>query len=382
MLNIDGASYGTGVGSAYAAAFPSTTGRLLLNGNAVVRPSTRDYYVGYAHATRHLLFKLESICEEMATEPGGNHSFVLHARGVTGRYELPCGLDGDDSVGDLMTKAASGAFTARTQHGEPFTLRAPMLYSYIVDEIQGSKAEDSMPWRTTIGVLSMLSSKEGPEWPRLATERVLDRICTGWYEYGLCKQAYTPALPEAAVNSLDYEGRYSIAGAMDLYHQLKRNYGPIEVAVANLNGFDMLTWPAKPVPPNFGWRAGVRALVVNSLYDGSTPYLDARWMRFSLPDATFLTWQGVGHCVGSADYDQEGVQACLKKMRHYMKTGELPVDGDVCRNSHKVVQLAHVRQREREIKARAAREEASRSVSSFAALPARGNKETGLPSFP
>ena len=68
-------------------------------------------------------------------------------------------------------------------------------------------------------------------------------------------------------------------------------------------------------------------------------------------------------------------------MRHYMKTGELPVDGDVCRNSHEVVQLAHVRQREREIKARAAREEASRSVSSFAALPARGNKETGLPSL-
>jgi hypothetical protein len=77
-----------------------------------------------------------------------------------------------------------------------------MLYSYIVDEIQGSKAEDTMPWRTTIGVLSLLSSKECPEWPRLATERVLDRICTGWYEYGLCKQAYTPGMPVGSGGTL------------------------------------------------------------------------------------------------------------------------------------------------------------------------------------
>ncbi|EOD13261.1 hypothetical protein EMIHUDRAFT_119932 [Emiliania huxleyi CCMP1516] len=345
-LNIDGASYGTGVGSAFAAAFPEHTGRLLLNGNAVVRPSTKDYYIGYAHATRHILFKLGSICEEMADE---RYSFELRSRGGSTRYELPCAFSGDDVWESLVAKANGGALAAYTNAGQRYVVTAPALCSYVVGEIQGAEAEDSAPWRTAISVLSMLSS-EHASWVEVSSERVLNSTCgPNWMLHGHCTDAYKPPFTEVAVNALDYEGRYSIAGAMDLYQSLVRNYGPVEVGVANENGFDLLTWPAKPTPPVFGWRAGVRALVVNSLYDGSTPYLDARWMRASLPDATILTWQGVGHCVASADYDQEGVRACLDKMSRYMRTGELPVDGDVCRTSNAVVTRARARRRRDEL---------------------------------
>ena len=60
------------------------------------------------------------------------------------------------------------------------------------------------------------------------------------------------------------------------------------------------------------------------------------WMRSAFPGSSLLTWQGVGHCVSSADYDPEGVKRCTRKMAHYMITGERPIDGDTCRQTQRI----------------------------------------------
>ena len=59
-LGCYGGSYGTGVCPAYAAAFPSHTDKVVLNGNVASEGSTAAYYRSVAEATRNTLTKLMS----------------------------------------------------------------------------------------------------------------------------------------------------------------------------------------------------------------------------------------------------------------------------------------------------------------------------------
>lgn len=92
------------------------------------------------------------------------------------------------------------------------------------------------------------------------------------------------------------------------------------------------SWAAKPAPAQFGWKENVPGVIVGSLYDCATPYVNTRWMRASFPGASLMTWQGIGHCVSTAKYDPEGVKSCNAQMGRYMMTGVPPLDGFVCRS--------------------------------------------------
>ena len=102
-----------------------------------------------------------------------------------------------------------------------------------------------------------------------------------------------------------------------------------------------MMYPREPTPCMYGYRSGVKGIVINSLYDGATPYINAKTMRGGMSNTVLVTWQGVGHCVQSADYDQEGVRACLNQVTEYFTSHgkTLPVDGFTCRNTQAIIAL-------------------------------------------
>jgi len=174
---------------------------------------------------------------------------------------------------------------------------------------------------------------------KAGTLTIFDQACArSWYDYNYCWpvmfntiETNDNCITSRAVRAADYVSRYTVAGAMDSYRRLNRNFKPIEVYFANAKaGFGLQTWPADPAPGMYGFRAGVSPLIINSLYDMSTPYSNAKLMRQGFPSGVLITWQGVGHCVGDADYDPEGVRSCMTRVTTYLLTGDLPPDGFVC----------------------------------------------------
>jgi len=148
-----------------------------------------------------------------------------------------------------------------------------------------------------------------------------------------------------AVNSLDYANRFSPSQVAQLTESLLQKYPPAAVFRATILAPSYMMYPREPTPCMYGHRSGVKGIVINSLYDGATPYVNAKRMRGGLSDSVLVTWQGVGHCVTTADYDPEGVKACLAQVDEYWKSGNgdpanpkivLPIDGFTCRNSREI----------------------------------------------
>eukprot|EP00913_Durusdinium_trenchii_P025723 g24139.t1 len=78
--------------------------------------------------------------------------------------------------------------------------------------------------------------------------------------------------------------------------------------LCNMDGFDPVEFFMKVVAKVkaeadvLGYRSGVRALIVNSLYDRSTPFAAAQQMRAAFPDGVEMIWQGIGHIVGEGRF--------------------------------------------------------------------------------
>ena len=160
-----------------------------------------------------------------------------------------------------------------------------------------------------------------------------------WKKYGYCAEymMYSTntdldgGVTESAVRAMDYAGRYTPAGAMLFFHELKPKFHGVELYFANIKaGFGLLTWPGEPTPVMFGSRAGVQALIVNSLYDRTTPHYCAKLMRAAFPDGVLMTWQGIGHGINLAFWDRSGYLSCLEASGAYILTGILPPDGFTC----------------------------------------------------
>lgn len=79
----------------------------------------------------------------------------------------------------------------------------------------------------------------------------------------------------------------------------------------------------------------MEGIVIGSLNDCATPYVNTKWMRSAFPAASLMTWQGIGHCVTDAKYDVEGISQCNEQIGNYLRDGDLPLDSFVCRNTFK-----------------------------------------------
>jgi len=164
---------------------------------------------------------------------------------------------------------------------------------------------------------------------------------------GTCKQDKyfdNAVRTTTAVNSIDYFNRFTWTQVLQLTQSLLQKHPPAAVYAATINGPDYMMYPREPTPGMYGSRSGVKGIVINSLYDGATPYGNAKKMRAGLSNTVLVTWQGIGHCVSDADYDPEGVKACIDQVSTYFESGNgdpdnatLPIDGFTCRTSREIV---------------------------------------------
>merc|ERR1712087_285903 len=123
-----------------------------------------------------------------------------------------------------------------------------------------------------------------------------------------------------AVNSLDYANRYGVAQTASLTFGLLNKYSSLAVYGAVNDGPTYMMYPLEPTPCMYGYRSGVKGIVINSLYDGATPYVNAKTMRGGMSSTVLVTWQGIGHCVSGANYDEEGVAACNQQVTKYFQS--------------------------------------------------------------
>jgi len=216
-----------------------------------------------------------------------------------------------------------------------------LLFARIGGVLASSLAQYSTSWLTVIGWLQGL---DNPATRQSTCEDLLAAACEtvgGWDRTptGTCWESlYGDGFELHAIRAADYTSRFSVAGAQRIYEGVLRDYGPWATASANDHGVPLLVFPSEPQPATYGDRAGVKAVIISSLYDVATPYVNAKAMRASLPASVLVTWQGVGHCVSrdGNDYDNEAQQACLDKIDEYLLYDRLPLDGHLCMNSAKI----------------------------------------------
>ena len=166
-----------------------------------------------------------------------------------------------------------------------------------------------------------------------------------WSNSGICGQYwyYSPQNHMStvwAINGLDYAHRFSWLQTAQLTEFLRQKYPDLAVYSAINDCPIYMMYPLEPTPCVYGFRSGIKGIVINSLYDGATRYVNAKTMREGMSSTVLVTWQGIGHCVnGYNDYDAKGVQACLRKVDEYFQThgATLPIDGFTCRNSRQIV---------------------------------------------
>merc|ERR1719362_311611 len=344
-LNIMGWSYGTAVGASYMAAFPQHTGNVVLNGNVHPGPAVDDYYESVAQATRQGMTKLVRICNRQT-------SFLpkktLDECQVPQKDEVAFFNELVKKIEKNATGASPSVFSAETELGGRYTLTPAMVYHYLA-RLASFTAESQKKWVDSLKTLILLGSHNVTK-IKQGTVTIFDQACTysdgdievrAWYEYGYCwpvmfntQETNDNEITSRAVRASDYVSRFTVDGAMDSYRRLARKYKPVEVYLANAKaGFGLQTWPGEATPGVMGFRAGVRPVFVNALYDMSTPYTNAQFMRRGFPDGVLMTWQGVGHCVDSADYDPSGVKSCNDRLFKYLVTGVQPPDGFTCRQT-------------------------------------------------
>ena len=136
----------------------------------------------------------------------------------------------------------------------------------------------------------------------------------------------------------DYANRFGWLQIAKVVDEFNGRFPPVAVYRAMVDGLYIMMWPRAPTPCMYGYRTGVNGIVINSLYDGATPYVNAITMRAGMSNLNLVTWQGIGHCVQDArTYDPLGVEACNEKVDKYLMDGQLPPDGFTCRNSLEIL---------------------------------------------
>lgn len=334
-LSCYGFSYGTGVCANYAASFPDRIGLFTANGNVDYPGTTNSFQVNVADAFEQLSTKLLEICRD-------------------GYGKATCVGNPEVSASEVLGAAIDEArnnprFTLKTADGDDFPFPVGYIYN-LLQGVRGGDATQSTPWIEALDslkgtvewineVVALTTSDDEAE--AMVTESANALCGVDWNTTGMCEGGPKSSMNEdTAINSMDYAGRFGWQNTLTKTVALLRGeYPPFAVHAAINNGPQLMMYPLQPTPCMYGYRAGVKGIIINSLYDGATPYVNAKTMRGGMSDTRLVTWQGVGHCVYSTvDYDPDGVAACLRHVDAYFKSGGevLPIDGSTCLESQHI----------------------------------------------
>ena len=321
-LSCYGYSYGTAVCSSFAAAFPDKVGRWATNGNVDVGGLTEGYFESVAIAQTQHNSKLLRLCRT-GYGPGTT------CLGTLTRSPSEQFMDMMDLVKNNPDK-----FCLPIRDGSrKMCLHPGMFYGGLI-----TTKTDKQVWFNIIDTVVTTERTIKSIYNGNATllNSTLTGMCSDTWLYGWCSPAgyATSAITVTdAIRAADYTSRYGQEGAVQLVSGLLTKYTPAAVSWAIQKAGKLLVFPTEPTPNVYGYRSTVGGYVVGSLYDDATPYRNAKLMREGMSATSLVTWQGLGHCVGDATYDPEGVAACNRVVSTYWKDGTQPPDGYVCRNS-------------------------------------------------
>lgn len=284
-LNYFGASYGTRIGALYAELFPSTVGRMVLDGAVNISGQEVSQLEGFERALAHFA--------DWAATPGTAQPLGTSRAAVLDRIrQLLAGLDETPLAG-------SAGRSLSQQQG----------VQGVVTSLYGRER-----WTVLLPALSAAVDGDGRGLLALA-DRGNERNEDG--TYGQINAAFP------AVRCLDSR-ETSIARAE---RSAKRQAAEAPV-LGSFAGVDLVCplWPVAPAPKQRRIdAAGAGPIVVlGTTGDPATPYENAEGMAEQLESGVLVTLEGEGHTA----YDQS---ECVRRLVvPYLVGGAAPADGSRC----------------------------------------------------
>lgn len=283
-LDYDGLSYGTVLGTAYAALFPHHVGRFVLDGAVDVAADLPTQAAQEAPAVESALDRLLATCSAAPNCPLGTDpaSFYRGLLASLSRQPLPAPGGADPypiTVGDLDTAAL-------------LALSVPDFTPDFYSALLAARYGDGTPLRSLARELETDvdgSSLVDPLWAITCNDT-----------------AHHPGPTAAGEQASALAARYPLIGGYAVQYTLG----------------GCVAWPAGRRPVAGVRPAGIPpVLVVGTTGDPNTPIVGARHLATLIPHSMLVTWQGAGHTWllnGSAD-------PCMQRVvSDYLVKGDLP----------------------------------------------------------
>jgi pimeloyl-ACP methyl ester carboxylesterase len=284
-----GLSYGTVLGSEYAALFPRRIRSMVLDGAVDVDASLSRQAVQQAPAIERSLDHLMATCSGTTCPLGGQPlSYFRTLAASLARAPLPAPGGGDPypvTVGDLDTATL-------------FVLSvpsfAPSYYSALVAARQG----DGAPLRAM--ALELDTDLDGSS-----------LVDAQW-----------------AITCNDASGHPSSTAAGALARSLARRYPLMGGYAVTYNLGGCVSWPRalNPIAP-LRVTGAPPILVIGNTGDPNTPLIGAKHLATTLAGSRLLTWHGWGHTWLLSGSGDRCMQAAVTT---YLSSGALPPRGHVC----------------------------------------------------
>ena len=291
-LNYMGFSYGTFLGSTYAALFPDNVGRMVLDGAMDPSLSNEELTSGQAKAFEKALRTYVERCLQ-----GGG-----------------CPLSGSVDNGIQQIRDAIAAVEAnpvRAKDGR--VVSASTLVTGMIVPLYN---DDNWPLLTQ--ALDAIMKNDATPFLRLADFNA-EREPDGSYSSN-STFAFT------AINCLDYPMVTDTAG-MRADEQQLRLASPTFGKYFAYGGTNCKDWPYKNVrtPAPVEYKGSADIVVIGTTGDPATPVEWASSLRKQLGQASLLTWEGEGHTAYGRSNDCIG-----DAVDGYLVDGKTPADNTVC----------------------------------------------------
>lgn len=291
-LNYLGYSYGTFLGSTYAALFPDNVGRLVLDGAVDPSISNEELTAGQARAFEKALRAYVASCQSQNQCP------------LSGSVD-----NGIQEIRELINAVEQNPQTAkdgRLVTGSEF-VNGMYLPLY-----------DDQSWPALTQALESAFSGDVSQMLRIA-DLGADRDQSGKY-------TSNSAFAFNAINCLDYP-MVSDTAAMRAEEARLKQESPTFGSYFAYGGINCQDWPYQPkrTPAPVEYTGSEPIVVIGTTGDPATPLEWSQSLRKQLDNAALVTWEGEGHtaygrsntCVSTAVDD-------------YLVDGKLPQDGLQC----------------------------------------------------
>lgn len=290
-----GASYGTLLGAVYADLFPTTVGRMVLDG--AVDPSENAEESSYAQTT------------------GFQRALVAYAKDCAASKDCPLGTDADagvtkivDLLAQLDAKPISAGSGRELTEGHAFFGIAVTLY-------------DQSTWEYLSQGLAAALDGDGSILMQLS-DAYFERKPDGSYASNASQVIY-------AISCLDGGEALTLAQTQAQIPRFTKTspvFGPALVWGA----LGCADWPVKatnPVP-KIDAEGAAPIVVVGTTRDPATPYESAEAMAAQLSSGVLLTREGDGHTAYLS-----GNKCIATAVNAYLVEGTVPEKGKVCKES-------------------------------------------------